>query len=93
MKQWQQSILSLYQYLNSKHSYDHKLSEKDVSFGGIDLMMQNSFIYLLTQHAQWSQTSKPFLLCLCDKGKGVGVDNYIYWLISDQEQVKLYNKS
>ena len=24
-------------------------------------------IYLLTQHAQWSQTLKPFLLCDCDK--------------------------
>ena len=44
------------------------------------------FIYLLTQHAQWSRTLNPFLLCDCNKGEGVGNDNHICFMVSDDDQ-------
>ena len=51
------------------------------------------FIYLLTQHAQWSRTLKPFLLCGCNKGEEIGNDNHICSIVSDNYQLKLYIKS
>ena len=50
-------------------------------------------ICLLTQHAQWSRNKKPFLLCKCDKGEGARNKDHICSLVSDTEQVLLYNKA
>ena len=50
-------------------------------------------IYMICQHAQWSQILKPLFLCKCNRGQAARNKNHVCSIISDAEQVILYNKS
>ena len=53
-------------------------------------MHDAKFVYKLTQHAGWASLKSPYLLCGYSKGKAVGNVKHICRLISDTEQLVLY---
>lgn len=56
-------------------------------------MHNTKCIFTLMQHAGWTSNKHPFLLCSCNKGDGVTNNKHICTLISDEEQLILYQKS
>ena len=56
-------------------------------------MHDAKFVYTLTAHAGWKSTNSPYLLCGCNTGEGVGNDKHVCTLISDTEQLLLYEES
>ena len=56
-------------------------------------MHDAKFAYTLTAHAGWGSTNSPYLLCGCNKGEGVGNDKHVCTLISDTEQLVLYEQA
>ena len=50
-------------------------------------------LYLLMQHSLWNRKISPFLLCKCGRGEGVINEDHECTLISNDEQLKLYNRS
>ena len=56
-------------------------------------MHDAKFSYTLTAHVGWSSKKSPFLLCGCNRGEGVGNEKHECKLITDEEQLILYNAS
>ena len=56
-------------------------------------MHDAKFAYTLTAHAGWGSANSPYLLCGCNKGQGVGNDEHVCTLISDKEQLLLYERA
>jgi len=56
-------------------------------------MHDAKFVYTLTQHAGWASSKSPYLLCGCNKGEAVGDDKHVCKLLSDTEQLVLYEQS
>ena len=56
-------------------------------------MHDAKFSYTLTSHAGWASSKSPFLLCDCNKGEAVGNKEHVCHLVTDTEQLELYNKS
>ena len=56
-------------------------------------MHDAKFAYTLTAHAGWSSLKSPFLLCGCNRGEGVGNKKHECKLITDKEQLLLYDAS
>ena len=56
-------------------------------------MHDAKFSYTLTAHVGWSSKKSPFLLCGCNRGEGVGNEKYECKVITDKEQLMLYEAS
>ena len=56
-------------------------------------MHDGKMICALTQHSQWSRKVHPFLLCACQRGKGVTDPNHECQIITHSDQVTLFERS
>ena len=56
-------------------------------------MHDAKFAYTLTQHGGWSSSKSPYLLCGCNKGEAIGNKVHVCKLVTDTEQLLLYDVS